>query len=280
MAISPASYGSIRDATAADGRRLLLVGGGSHPVGRQAPASDRTHELRRWAESHLGVDGPPVAEWSAQDYTTHDRMPSIGRLPRPAHAYAATGFAKWGLTNGIAAALAIAARILDHPVPWEQTARHRMTGLASALRLAQQNATVGTQMITGWAHTLRPSEGREGLRHDSTDSECSLTGVCTHLGGILRWNDVEETWDCPLHGSRFAADGAVLEDPQPVHSERRPGSSELEQTPAMTDHQDPDQLDRNWAELLQELRVAQTGVQILTAFLLTVPFAPGFDRPG
>ncbi|MVA77514.1 sodium:proton antiporter [Auraticoccus sp. F435] len=36
-------------------------------------------------------------------------------------------------------------------------------------------------------------------------------------------------------------------------------------------------LDRNWNELLQELRVAQTGVQILLGFLLTVPFGPRFD---
>jgi hypothetical protein len=35
---------------------------------------------------------------------------------------------------------------------------------------------------------------------------------------------------------------------------------------------------RNYAELLQELRVAQTGVQILFAFLLIVAFSPGFDR--
>ena len=35
-------------------------------------------------------------------------------------------------------------------------------------------------------------------------------------------------------------------------------------------------LDRNWNELLQELRVAQTGTQILTGFLLTVPFSPRF----
>jgi len=34
--------------------------------------------------------------------------------------------------------------------------------------------------------------------------------------------------------------------------------------------------DRNFTELLQELRVAQTGVQILFAFLLTIPFAQGF----
>ena len=37
-------------------------------------------------------------------------------------------------------------------------------------------------------------------------------------------------------------------------------------------------LDRNWDELLQELRVTQTGVQILTAFLLTVPFTNGFPQ--
>jgi len=48
----------------------------------------------------------------------------------------------------------------------------------------------------------------------------------------------------------------------------------------MVTHSDPEELDRNWAELLQEVRVAQTGVQILTAFLLTVPFAPGFERLG
>ena len=35
-------------------------------------------------------------------------------------------------------------------------------------------------------------------------------------------------------------------------------------------------LDRNWNELLQELRVAQTGTQILTGFLLTLPFSSGF----
>ena len=37
-----------------------------------------------------------------------------------------------------------------------------------------------------------------------------------------------------------------------------------------------ERMDRRWTELLQELRVAQTGVQILTAFLLTLPFQPAF----
>lgn len=38
-----------------------------------------------------------------------------------------------------------------------------------------------------------------------------------------------------------------------------------------------EQLDRNWAELLQELRVLQMGVQILAGFLLTLPFQQRFE---
>ena len=41
-----------------------------------------------------------------------------------------------------------------------------------------------------------------------------------------------------------------------------------------------EQLDRKWSELLQELRVAQTGVQILTGFLLTIPFSSRFGDLG
>ena len=38
-----------------------------------------------------------------------------------------------------------------------------------------------------------------------------------------------------------------------------------------------ERLTRNWSELLQELRVTQTGAQILTGFLLTVPFSSRFE---
>jgi hypothetical protein len=39
-----------------------------------------------------------------------------------------------------------------------------------------------------------------------------------------------------------------------------------------------DTIDRNWTELVQELRSTQTGVQVLTGFLLTVPFSDKFDE--
>ena len=42
------------------------------------------------------------------------------------------------------------------------------------------------------------------------------------------------------------------------------------------DETEAERLDRNWTELLQELRVTQTGTQILTGFLLTIPFQQRF----
>jgi hypothetical protein len=44
------------------------------------------------------------------------------------------------------------------------------------------------------------------------------------------------------------------------------------------DEAEAEALDRNWNELLQELRVTQTGLQILTGFLLTLPFQQRFSQ--
>jgi uncharacterized protein DUF6328 len=42
------------------------------------------------------------------------------------------------------------------------------------------------------------------------------------------------------------------------------------------DESDDERLDRNWDELLQELRITQTGLQLLSGFLLTLPFTTVF----
>jgi Rieske Fe-S protein len=44
-------------------------------------------------------------------------------------------------------------------------------------------------------------------------TEHRVSPVCPHLGGIVNWNDADKAWECPLHGSRFAPDGMLLEGP-------------------------------------------------------------------
>jgi Rieske Fe-S protein len=84
---------------------------------------------------------------------------------------------------------------------------------------AQARTLAGAELRS--APTTAPeAEGVVGRRKGlpvgvarSDGQTCRVLGVCTHLGGTLRWNDAERSWDCPLHGSRFAVDGSVLEGP-------------------------------------------------------------------
>ncbi|WP_372984306.1 DUF6328 family protein [Microbacterium sp.] len=62
---------------------------------------------------------------------------------------------------------------------------------------------------------------------------------------------------------------------EPDH--RAAPSSELDDRRDGRDETRNERADRNWEELLQELRVMQTGTQILTGFLLAVAFTPRFE---
>lgn len=220
-------------ADGAIGAVRLVVGGNGHPVGRTASEQERYDDLERWTIAHV-PGAEPVFRWSAQDYESHNRVPFIGVLPRSAGRIRfATGFAKWGLTNGPAAALRIAAeigRVPRHDRPlWMTQIGTRLTVPADIGRGAVENAKVGAAAVRGWTGALaspvpvvRPAEGEgvvaeRGGRPVAVSTVAGRTravsAVCPHLGGVLAWNDAECTWDCPLHASRFAPDGARIEGP-------------------------------------------------------------------
>jgi glycine/D-amino acid oxidase-like deaminating enzyme/Rieske Fe-S protein len=238
---------SLRDYEA-DGRRLLLVGGHGHPVGRSTSEKAQLSGLLAWAGEHF-PGAVPTHTWSAQDYQATTRMPFFGKLPRGrGHVYFGTGYNKWGMTNAVAAALGISADILGGQLPWADTIRRRVPSPAGAVSAVALNAGVAAKLATDWGRVAagknpdtalgpepavrrsdgmwtdakQPADGegkvyRDGARPVAVSTvngtTCRLSAVCTHLGGIVHWNDSELTWDCPLHGSRFDSDGRQLEGP-------------------------------------------------------------------
>ena len=52
-----------------------------------------------------------------------------------------------------------------------------------------------------------------GIYKDEKGQIYAVKPYCTHLGCELTWNNLEKTWDCPCHGSRFTYDGKVLNEP-------------------------------------------------------------------
>jgi len=215
-----------------DGEELLLVGGNGHPVGRhRRPPSELVADLTAWTARHFpGAERTQV--WSAQDYQSHNHAPFVGKLPRGGgHVYLATGYNKWGMTNAVAAGLRLSAEVLGGNMPWAKTLGTRISKPASLAQTVQANLVVGAAATAGWVGAeLRPlsasaripaeGEGMVGnlrgapVAVSTVDgTTCAVSAICTHLGGVLRFNDLEKSWDCPLHGSRFAADGSVLEGP-------------------------------------------------------------------
>ena len=218
---------SVRDAPGLEGD-FLLVGGSGHPVGRADRETDHVNELREWTASHF-PGATETHQWSAQDYSSHDGIPYVGKLPRGmGNIYVAAGFGKWGMTNGVAAARSISAQILGKPTSWSKVLGRRITRPAGILNGVKINAEVGVALTRGLVgaemrrapESPPEGEGEVGRRSlvptgvATVDGRtCAVAAVCTHLGGVLSWNDVEQSWDCPLHGSRFDVDGEVLEGP-------------------------------------------------------------------
>jgi glycine/D-amino acid oxidase-like deaminating enzyme len=217
---------SVRYAPAGGGERLVVAGAG-HTVGRKSPTAE-LNELSSWVQTHY-PGAVATHHWSAQDYTPVDRLPYVGPvLPGDEKILVATGFNKWGLASGVAAALIISARILGGQLDWARAfaawSPREVSGVTTAVTA---NLGVALHMAKGWltpivrSGSASPTDGGavtgppwalrarcvvDGVHH-------KVSPVCPHLGGVVNWNDVDKSWECPLHGSRFAPDGTLLEGP-------------------------------------------------------------------
>jgi Rieske Fe-S protein len=202
-------------------------------------------ELEEWTRSTFDVESIDF-RWSAQDYSTADGVPYVGRSPASRSVHVATGFGKWGLSNGTAAAIMLADLLAGRENDWLPMFDARRVGDVKALaRHAMDNVHVGTELVAGHLRArfetapttdLRRGEGGlvevdgnvVGAYRDPGGRLHAVDPTCTHLKCRTRWNAAETSWDCPCHGSRFDIDGTVLNGPavEPLHriDVERPGS--------------------------------------------------------
>lgn len=220
-----------------DGEEAVILGGESHKVGQDPDTRERYAALEHWARATF-----PIREidyrWSAQDYVPADHVPFVGPVaPGSERVLVATGFKKWGMSNGSAAGLMLADRIAGRDNPFAAFFdTNRLNPRQSVKDLITENANVVKRFVgdrlrteTRSAADLAPGEaavvvdGRQRVAayRDEGGTLHAVSPVCTHLGCTVTWNTAETTWDCPCHGSRFTCDGAVIQGPAVKDLERR-----------------------------------------------------------
>jgi glycine/D-amino acid oxidase-like deaminating enzyme/nitrite reductase/ring-hydroxylating ferredoxin subunit len=201
-------------------------------VGQQQPSGQHDARsamaaLENAARRRLGVNDFAF-RWSAQNFRSPDLLPYIGK--DRSDSYVATGFSTDGLVYGTLAASIIGDEILGRDNRWSDLYKAtRFEPVKSAGSTAKETLSVAKSVLQDYLtrrqheqlSALRPGDGAiveiDGERlatYRSPDGTVfAVSPVCTHLKCQVHWNDVEASWDCPCHGSRFAPDGRVISGP-------------------------------------------------------------------
>ncbi|MBM7662366.1 glycine/D-amino acid oxidase-like deaminating enzyme/nitrite reductase/ring-hydroxylating ferredoxin subunit [Bacillus mesophilus] len=215
--------------TSFNGEKLVIVAGEKHKTGHGVNTMKHYEHLSMFGDELFGIE-EIVNRWSAQDITTLDKVPYIGAMTKDLpNIFVATGYRKWGMTNGTAAGLLLSDLILKKDNPYEQLfTPSRFYADPSIKNLITQNADVAGHFVAGKVgmvhkkiEELQNDEGavvkvngkRAGCYKDMNGKIYTVDTTCTHLGCEVEWNNGERTWDCPCHGSRFSYDGTVVEGP-------------------------------------------------------------------
>lgn len=163
---------------------LLLLGGGSHRTGKQGGNWNELTQVAKQFYPH----SCEVARWAAQDCMTLDGIPYIGQYARSTpDLYVATGFNKWGMTSAM-----VAANLLTDLVQGKENPYATVFSPSRTMLHPQLLCNVGEAVLS----MVTPTKPR-----------------CPHMGCALKYNRQEHSWDCTCHGSRFTADGELIDNP-------------------------------------------------------------------
>lgn len=212
-----------------NGKPIFLVGGLNHKTGSKIDLSNSYNLLEQKALD-LYPDSKVLFKWNTHDSVSLDKIPYIGNFSNfYPNVYVATGFKKWGMTTSNVAANIINDMILKK--------ENNYADIYTATRLRPiKNRKEFTNIIKESSHSLIlnkfdiPAARKEdinvnkgkivnengkkiGIYKDKNNIEYKVIPVCTHLGCELSWNNLDKTWDCPCHGSRYTYEGKLLYGP-------------------------------------------------------------------
>lgn len=212
----------------------LVIAGESYRVGFEKHTRSRLENLKDFARKEFG-ESLPTYQWSAQDYRAADQLPLIGRLSddeKHRNVFVATGFRKWGLGFGIFSGIYLKELIqgmAENPAfkPSRKTALKTIMdqGKDKAMMVAKGMIFPTTiadseNVLPGTGGIVQGIDGKVGLFNESLEKHYLIKPTCTHIGCSLNWNELEESYDCPCHGSRFTKEGFLIEGPARKDLER------------------------------------------------------------
>lgn len=210
-------------------QKLIDKTGCDHKVGQES-SEGRFEELETWTRLRFPKTGVVDFKWSGQVFEPTDHIAFIGLNQGMSHTYIVTGHSGHGLTHGVLSGKLIADQIEGIENPWTSLyAPNRLVSVLKTLpslishdlqinsqykRFLQSDITDIEDLAPGKGGVLNPPTGLPiAVYKDEEGKVNKMSALCPHLKGVVCWNDLEKSWDCPVHGSRFSMDGTCVIGP-------------------------------------------------------------------
>lgn len=212
-----------------NGKNIVLIGGSEHKTGEAIADNSHYTELEKKAKE-LYPDCKVLFRWNTRDCISLDKIPYIGEFSNLyKNMYVGTGFKKWGMTFSNIAGKIVSDKILGKqneyedlftptrlkPIKnrWEVKNMLKETVDSIALNKFKIDPSSISEIENDNASIMKIDGENIGIYKDKNGKLYAVSPVCTHLGCLLTWNNIDKTWDCPCHGSRFDYTGKNIYEP-------------------------------------------------------------------
>lgn len=159
--------------------------------------------------------------WSNEDIMTFDDLPFIGEIEK--NLYLATGYNTWGMTNATIASFILSKRILGEQTEYDTLFSPLRKSFSRKVKSYTQNMFKNMKgyvenkvnVSKSWYPnnlTFKTINGKRVAIYEDNQKHMVYT-KCPHMGCELVFNEMEKTWDCPCHASRFDIDGNCIKGP-------------------------------------------------------------------